>query len=35
MHLQSAYELGLARQQRGKEIQRIPKRDAALPRASV
>lgn len=30
MNLQSAYELDLARQQNGKEIQRIPKRSETL-----
>ena len=36
MNLQSSYELDLARQQRGKEIQRIPKRsESAESRAVV
>src|SRR5580692_4016837 len=36
MNLQSSFELDLARQRYGKEIQRIPKRsDTAEPRASV
>jgi|SRR5579872_1070768 len=35
MNLQSAYELDLARQQRGKAIQRIPKRRTAVEPRSV
>lgn len=36
MNLQSAYELDLARQQHGKEIQRIPKRsETAEPRPAA
>lgn len=31
MNLQSAYELDLARQQNGKAIQRIPRRETAAP----
>ena len=36
MNLQSAYELDLARQEHGKEIQRIPKRrEMAEPRPAA
>ena len=35
MNLQSAYELDLARQQNGKAILRIPKREAAEPRPAA
>jgi addiction module HigA family antidote len=35
MNLQSAYELDLARQQSGKAIQRIPRRNEAHPRPAA
>jgi len=35
MHLQSAYELDLARKESGKQIQRIPRRHVAAPRPAA